>query len=460
MNYRHSIPIKLPPSPVDLTSPSLRKQNELQIFTNDNDHNRHPQPWTPPLSPPLVSGFQDRPLSQYSNNTTNRKKPRQHHSQKLDIDHLTLENAKLQRANRLLKVDREEWLEKRIQPMEQHIRNLTISNVRWQRAANLLQQEVEECRDQMAALKLNQTLYQKTGPEYDFLVNRIHQLQAQISMAHQEKRGGKLTDITKSELFVLLDKIHSLEQDLGRTLLQLAERDEDLAHCRSEISIKDQVMAQLQMDFDEIDKQVRSLQYMLEKGQMTTTTTSTHEQPVIQTTIEEMNMMLTATSRTRNRRRLIKKKEVLSIRDLKSPPATSDTTKNDPSLKSTPDSAPPVIHQHSIDDSVKDHPTDEQSPPNNNPAPSHPLTTMSLAYILPGSYPARSEAATHVYNDTSSMNGWVWAILVWHDLVAPFVITSFFLGLCTKLGISDDWLTPIILLVLVLGQLYQDNDHL
>lgn len=77
----------------------------------------------------------------------------------------------------MLKVDREQWLEERIRPLEQHIRDLTVSNVRWQRAANLLQQDLDECHEQLAERKQ----VDQMGPEYKFLVAITHQLHSQVN---------------------------------------------------------------------------------------------------------------------------------------------------------------------------------------------------------------------------------------------------------------------------------------
>lgn len=174
MSFRHSIPINIPPSPIDLSSPPIRKTKKLQINIDDSGHRRSHQPWTPPISPPLSSTLQERVSS--CNNGLNSIK-RRSRQQQIDIDHLTLDNAKLQRANRMLKVDREKWLEERIRPLEQHIRDLTVSNVRWQRAAKLFQQDLDECHEQLAERKQ----VDRMGSEYEFLVAITHQLQSQVN---------------------------------------------------------------------------------------------------------------------------------------------------------------------------------------------------------------------------------------------------------------------------------------
>lgn len=180
----------LPPSPIDLSSPHSRKETSLHINTKQNPHDNpnsnnnvfwkeSANLFSPPLSP-LTPHNQDRPLS----SSSNRKKQGSMSWQQwdhVDIEKLTLENAKLKRSNRLLKVDREDWLEKRIRPLDQHIRDLTAANVRWQRAAKLLQQDLLDSQQQMEEWKHKQVIQMpQMGCEYQFLVDMIYQLQTQV----------------------------------------------------------------------------------------------------------------------------------------------------------------------------------------------------------------------------------------------------------------------------------------
>lgn len=98
------------------------------------------------------------------------------------IEQLTLQNVKLQRTNRLLKVDTDNLIEQKTSPLQETIQELTVANVRLQRASKLLQQELDEKTNQLNIYKQNQILQMKSvGPEYEFLVQNINLLQRQVS---------------------------------------------------------------------------------------------------------------------------------------------------------------------------------------------------------------------------------------------------------------------------------------
>lgn len=98
------------------------------------------------------------------------------------IEQLTLQNVKLQRTNRLLKVDTDNLIEQKTSPLEKTIQELTVSNVRLQRALKLLQQELDEKTNKLNLFNHNQIMQMKSvGPEYEFLVQNINLLQRQVS---------------------------------------------------------------------------------------------------------------------------------------------------------------------------------------------------------------------------------------------------------------------------------------
>lgn len=98
------------------------------------------------------------------------------------IEQLTLQNVKLQRTNRLLKVDTDNLIEQKTSPLQKTIEELTIANVKLQRASRLLQLELEEKVKEINTLKQNQIFQMKNvGPEYEFLVQNINLLQRQVS---------------------------------------------------------------------------------------------------------------------------------------------------------------------------------------------------------------------------------------------------------------------------------------
>ena len=97
------------------------------------------------------------------------------------IERLTLQHVKLQRTNRLLKVDTDNLIKQKTQPLEENVRQLTLANVQLQRAARLLQQDLEEKSNCLEKLKQEQITQMKSvGPEYEFLVQMINHLHRQV----------------------------------------------------------------------------------------------------------------------------------------------------------------------------------------------------------------------------------------------------------------------------------------
>ena len=103
------------------------------------------------------------------------------------IETLTLQNVKLQRTNRLLKVDTDNLVKQKTQPLEQTIRELTLSNVQLQRATRLLQQEVEEKSTTLENFKREQIMQMKSvGPEYEYLVQMVNLLHRQVNFKGEQ----------------------------------------------------------------------------------------------------------------------------------------------------------------------------------------------------------------------------------------------------------------------------------
>lgn len=97
------------------------------------------------------------------------------------IEQLTLQNVKLQRMNRLLKIDADNLLEQTTNPLYKTIEQLTIANIKLQRTSRLLQLQLDEKSEQMNLMQQRQILGMKNvGPEYEFLVQNINLLQRQV----------------------------------------------------------------------------------------------------------------------------------------------------------------------------------------------------------------------------------------------------------------------------------------
>ena len=97
------------------------------------------------------------------------------------IESLTLQNVKLQRTNRLLKVDTDNLIKQKTQPLQETIRELTLTNVQLQRATRLLQQDLDEKSEAMENFKQEQIMKMKSvGPEYEYLVQMVNVLHRQV----------------------------------------------------------------------------------------------------------------------------------------------------------------------------------------------------------------------------------------------------------------------------------------
>lgn len=128
------------------------------------------------ISPIVESKLNRREIQQGDSDTRARQLEAQ-------IEQLTLQNVKLQRTNRLLKVDTDNLIEQKTSPLEKTIQELTVANVRLQRASRLLQLELNEKSEQLNKFQQNQILQMKSvGPEYEFLVQNINLLQRQVRL--------------------------------------------------------------------------------------------------------------------------------------------------------------------------------------------------------------------------------------------------------------------------------------
>lgn len=127
-----------------------------------------------PIKPVLETHTNKREIQRGDSDTRTRQLEAQ-------IEQLTLQNVKLQRTNRLLKVDTDNLIEQKTSPLEKTIQELTVANVRLQRASRLLQLELNEKTEQLNKFQQNQILQMKSvGPEYEFLVQNINLLQRQV----------------------------------------------------------------------------------------------------------------------------------------------------------------------------------------------------------------------------------------------------------------------------------------
>lgn len=95
---------------------------------------------------------------------------------------MTLQNVKLLRTNRLLKIDTDNLIKQTTQPLQEKISELTLANIRLQRANKLLQMDVEEKTNELNFHREQEIIKLKSvGPEYEYLVQMINLLHRQVS---------------------------------------------------------------------------------------------------------------------------------------------------------------------------------------------------------------------------------------------------------------------------------------
>jgi hypothetical protein len=100
------------------------------------------------------------------------------------IEAMTLQNVKLLRTNRLLKIDTDNLIKQTTQPLQQKISELTLANIRLQRANKLLQMDVDEKTNELNRFREEEVIKLKSvGPEYEYLVQMINLLHRQVSSA-------------------------------------------------------------------------------------------------------------------------------------------------------------------------------------------------------------------------------------------------------------------------------------
>jgi hypothetical protein len=98
------------------------------------------------------------------------------------IEAMTLQNVKLLRTNRLLKIDTDNLIKQTTQPLQEKISELTLANIRLQRANKLLQMDVDEKTNELNRHREDEVIKLKSvGPEYEYLVQMINLLQRQVS---------------------------------------------------------------------------------------------------------------------------------------------------------------------------------------------------------------------------------------------------------------------------------------
>ncbi|KAI8363853.1 hypothetical protein EDC96DRAFT_511974 [Choanephora cucurbitarum] len=204
------------------------------------------------------------------------------------IEQLTLSNARLVRANRALKLDCDRIVEEKTAELQEALKTSVEQNIRLQRANRLLQDEYALQTDKLNHVQQDQIRQMKNvGPEYEYLVQVIHVLYRQLagktpcdcykstsstsrpsSMSQHRCRpiirshisGGSLAIALEQENHQLRDGIDRLMEDRDRLYQLLKEREEDNETLKHELKVKDDIVKQLENDFEKMELEVTDLQ--------------------------------------------------------------------------------------------------------------------------------------------------------------------------------------------------------
>ncbi|KAI7886431.1 hypothetical protein K492DRAFT_233445 [Lichtheimia hyalospora FSU 10163] len=468
----------------NLMNYSIPKNNEQQEHANIPDD----------------ASFMKREIQQGNSSTRARQLEAQ-------IETLTLQNVKLQRTNRLLKVDTDNLVKQKTQPLEQTIRELTLSNVQLQRATRLLQQEVEEKSTTLENFKREQIMQMKSvGPEYEYLVQMVNLLHRQISgnatcddtccftlqpinqstmvmtlppeneqedmeaqhicrpVVHSSISQGSYAIELENKILRLEQLIEELDAEKEQLLRQQAYKDADVETLKRELRLKDDIVSQLEGDFLNLEEQLACLQKELDEQRIHGHETASYRE-VTRSMRREKPMQ---DPKRQSQLLMDTKRRSLAIKDTD---ALERMLRGDLQVESVMQNHPTTEDGSEEEDdedaaSIEtDKDTNMTTPPRacspqqqqddddyhcvmekqQHVEEKHPLVQSFLSCrVLPCAYPAQQNASTASANPEQQAN----------DPFAPFTLMTIFLGLASQMGVTDDWTLPITLTVLVSGFLW------
>ncbi|OBZ88521.1 hypothetical protein A0J61_03426 [Choanephora cucurbitarum] len=444
------------------------------------------------------------PLEQGSENTYKREiqrgdtdtRTRQLEAQ---IEQLTLQNVKLQRTNRLLKVDTDNLIEQKTSPLEKTIQELTIANVKLQRTSRLLQQELNEKSHQLNMLKQNQILQMKNvGPEYEFLVQNINLLQRQLAghpscdeiccftmkpidqstmvmtlpssedddeeveaqhicrpVIHSTISQGSYAVELENKIYRLEQVIEELDLEKEQIMKQHGLKDNDVETLKKELRIKDEIVSQLEQDFMGLEDQIEHLQKELQDHTLYTEDSPVNRlltPPPTQNDPQKQSQLLMESKR---RTLAIKDTDLLEqmLRgDLEGTEHRSQSQLLSASEEELEDDEININrHISSITTSRSARPRStlmliEEEQITNNKG----INNTPSCYTCDGfscTFPCNHSPPPHPTNSKTD------------DPFALFACIAIILGIASQLGITDDWTVPITLAILVSRFLWSGNKH-
>ncbi|KAI8049446.1 uncharacterized protein B0P05DRAFT_563735 [Gilbertella persicaria] len=210
------------------------------------------------------------------------------------IEQLSLSNARLARANRILKLESDQIVEERTSQLKRALRMSAEQNIRLQRANRLLKDEYKTQTEKLNSFKQDQIRQMKNvGPEYEYLVQVINLLYRQLAgksncestccftekpVQNQEEEeeenkkhacrpivkshipAGNLATILEQENNQLREGMDVLINDREKLYQLLKDKEEDNETLKYELKVKDDIVKQLENDFEKMELEVTDLQ--------------------------------------------------------------------------------------------------------------------------------------------------------------------------------------------------------
>ncbi|KAL9559009.1 hypothetical protein PS6_001001 [Mucor atramentarius] len=217
------------------------------------------------------------------------------------VEQLSLSNARLVRANRILKLDCDRIVEETTADLKQALKLSVEQNIRLQRANRLLRDDYLSQTEELNNIKMEQIRKMaNVGPEYEYLVQVINLLYRQLAgkpdcestccftdkpldsssslivspqtdnnemkhvcrpqvKSHNIPAGG-MASALEQENNRLRDGMDILIDDRDALYQLLKDKEEDNETLKYELKVKDDIVKQLEHDFEKMELEVTDLQ--------------------------------------------------------------------------------------------------------------------------------------------------------------------------------------------------------
>ncbi|GAA5816151.1 hypothetical protein MFLAVUS_009677 [Mucor flavus] len=202
------------------------------------------------------------------------------------IEQLSLSNARLVRANRTMKLDCDKIIQEKTTELKQALNMSVEQNIRLQRSNRLLKDDYQIQSEELNNIKTDQIRKMKqVGPEYEYLVQVIHLLYKQLAgksncketccftdkptktvehtcrpIVKSHIQSGSMASHLEQENNQLRDGMDILMNDRDALYQLLKDKEEDNQTLKHELQVKDDIVKQLENDFEKMELEVTDLQ--------------------------------------------------------------------------------------------------------------------------------------------------------------------------------------------------------